>query len=540
MATGREDRDAKLIEAGILLSSELSLQAVLQRIIEVAVELTGARYGALGVLGADGRISDFITHGISQEQREAIGTLPIGRGILGVLIHDATPLRLSEISRDPRSVGFPPNHPKMHSFLGAPVMARGTVFGNIYLTKEEDQGEFDEEDERTLVALGTQAGVAIDNAHLYEESRRGEQRLEAIGEISGAILEGREPQEVLELVARRARELVGADVATVALPASNDDSLVIQVAVGAHEEALEGMVYPREGSVSGEVLGSEQPVILEDASVSARAHRLMVQTGDIGPMMVVPLSVPGPFGTLTLANRIGGSSFGQDDLSLVESFAQQAAVAIEYGRAQRELKRLLVMEDRERIAKELHDGVIQSLFAVGMGLQATATLSRDGEIEERIEGAVNEVDRVIRDLRNYIFGLRPGILADRQLDQALRELAEDAEEKTGVITVVDVDQRLASELATRAADVIQLTREAISNVGRHAGARTCRLTLRRKDDLTAVLEIDDDGKGFDPKAAAGRGQGLENLEARATSLGGSLQIESSPEEGTTVRVVIPL
>jgi signal transduction histidine kinase len=535
-----EDRNAKLIEAGIQLSSELSLQAVLQRIIEVAVELTGARYGALGVLGTDGRIGDFITQGITQEQREAIGTLPIGRGILGVLIKDATPLRLSEISQDPRSVGFPPNHPKMHAFLGAPVKARGTVFGNIYLTKEEDQGEFNDEDERTLVALGAQAGVAIDNARLYEESRRAERRLEAIREISAALLEGQEPEKVLELVAQRARELVGADVATVALPASDDDSLVIQVAVGAHEEALKGMVFPREGSISGEVMGSEQPVILEDASVSGRAHQPMVRVGDIGPMMVVPLAVPGPFGTLTLANRIGGRRFGQDDLSVVESFAQQAAVAIEYGRARRELERLLVMEDRERIAKELHDGVIQSLFAVGMGLQATATLSRDGEIEERIEGAVNEVDRVIRDLRNYIFGLRPGILADRRLDQALRELAEDAEEKTGVITVVDVDQRLASELAARAADVIQLSREAISNVGRHAGARTCRLTLRRKDDQTAVLEIDDDGKGFDPKATAGKGQGLGNLEERANSFGGELQIDSSPGEGTTVRVLIPL
>jgi signal transduction histidine kinase len=524
-----------------MLSSELSLQAVLQRIVDLAVEITGARYGALGVLGADGRISEFITHGITQEQREAIGTLPIGRGILGVLIHDAAPLRLAEISRDPRSIGFPPNHPKMHSFLGAPVKARGKVFGNIYLTKEEAQGEFHAEDERAIVALAAQAGVAIENAHLYEESRHREHRLEAIREISAAILQGTEPEEVLKLVAHRARELVGADVATVAVPVPGDDSLIVQVAAGAHEEALLGIKFPREGSVSGEVIGTGQPVVLDDASGNDRVYQPLVRTGEIGPIMVVPLSVRGSaFGTLTVGNRIGGRRFVPDDLALVEAFAEQAAVAIEYGRAERELKRLVVMEDRERIAKELHDGVIQSLFAVGMGLQATATLSSDGDIGQRIEGAVNEMDGVIRDLRNYIFGLRPGILADRQLDQALRQLAADAETTSGVTTVVDVDPRLASELSGQAADVIQLAREALSNVGRHAGARTCRLTLRRQGDETAELEVDDDGKGFDPTAAAGKGQGLGNLEERATALGGALEIDSSPGEGSTVRVSIPL
>jgi signal transduction histidine kinase len=536
-----KSRDARLVEAGIMLSSELSLQAVLQRIIELAAELTDARYGALGVLGPDGRISEFITYGITREQREAIGRLPIGRGILGVLISEATPLRLSRISDDPRSVGFPPNHPPMRSFLGAPVKARGKVFGNIYLTKEEGQGEFDAEDERAVVALASQAGVAIENAHLYEEGRRREERLEAVREIGAAILEGWEPGEVLRLVAQRARELVGADVATVAMPESDEQTLVVQVAVGEHAEALEGVTFPREGSVSGGVIVAGEPAVLEDASGSDRAHQPLIRIGNVGPMMVVPLSVRGAaFGTLTVGNVTGGRRYGPDDLSLVETFAEQAAVAIEYGRAQQELKRLMVMEDRERIAKELHDGVIQSLFAVGMGLQATATLSRDEEIGQRIEGAVGEVDRVIRDLRNYIFGLRPGILADRQLDQALRDLAEDSEEKAGVITVVDVDPRVASELASRAGDLIQFTREALSNVGRHAGARTCRVTLRRKDDRTAMLEIDDEGKGFDPAAVAGKGHGLGNLRARASSLGGTFEIDSSSGEGTTVRALIPL
>jgi two-component system, NarL family, sensor histidine kinase DevS len=538
VAARGDERNAKLVEAGVALSSELSLEAVLQRIVDVAAEITGARYCALGVLGPDGTIAEFITHGVTPEQRATIGHIPVGRGILGVLIHDAKPLRLTEIAQDPRSVGFPPNHPPMRAFLGAPLTARGRVFGNLYLTKEPGQGEFDDEDERAVVVLAKQAGVAIENARLYEESRLRERRLDAVREIGAAILEGQEPEIILDLIARRAREMVDADAATVAIPSLGEGSLEVRVAVGAHEQELRGMTFPAEGSLNGEVMVTGEPIVLEYAQ---EADRPLIGTGEFGPMMLVPLMLRDrAFGTVSLANLVGGRRFTPDDLSLVETFAGQAIVALEYWRAQQELKRLILMEDRERIAKELHDGVIQSLFAVGMGLQATATLSRDQDIEERIQSAVGEVDRVIRDLRNYIFGLRPGIFADRQLDQALRQLAQDTEEKTGVVTAVDLDPRVAAELAGRGADVIQFTREALSNVGRHSGARTCRLTLRRKDDQTALLEVDDDGKGFDPKLAAGKGQGLGNLQARADSFGGSLEIESTPGEGTTVRALIPL
>ena len=369
------DRRDKLIEAGLALSSELSFSAVLQRIIELAVEITGARYGALAVIGPGGRLTEFVTTGITAEERAAIGDPPVGRGILGALIHEGKPLRLPDIAADPRSIGFPPNHPKMRSFLGAPIQFRGEVFGNIYLTEKRDAAEFDEEDERALVVLATQASVAIENARLYEE-----------------------------------------------------------------------------------------------------------------------------------------------------------------------VHRLAVLEDRERIAKELHDGVIQALFAVGMGLQGAALMSPDEELARRIEDAVSEIDRVIRDLRNYIFGLRPGILADRQLDQALRHLGEEFQQKSGVVTVVDVDSEVASELTSMATDVLQLTRESLSNVGRHAAASTCRVSLYRdrdRDRDRAVLEIDDDGKGFDPVSAK-RGDGLANLEMRVEALGGSLSIESAPAQGTTIKIVLPL
>jgi signal transduction histidine kinase len=260
----------------------------------------------------------------------------------------------------------------------------------------------------------------------------------------------------------------------------------------------------------------------------------------MGPAIVAPLAIAGRVvGTLLVANRVGGRHFTPDDLDIVESFTAPVAVALEYARAQDELKRLAVMDDRERIAKELHDGVIQSLFAVGMGLQGTAALAHDPAVGDRITGAVGELDRVIRDLRNYIFGLRPGILADRQLDQALHALAEDFSDKTGVVVVVDIDPEVAADLGSRAGDVVQMAREALSNVGRHAEASTTRLSLHRRDG-DAILEIDDDGKGFDPGTVDPSGHGMRNLQGRAETMGGAVEVTSSPAEGTTVTVRMPL
>ena len=379
-ATPPSQRDQALIEAGMILASELSLDAVLQHIVELAVEITGARYGALGVLTPDHRaIEEFITVGVTAEERAAIGDPPVGHGVLGILIEEAGPLRIPDIGKDPRSVGFPAHHPPMRSFLGAPVMARGTVFGNIYLTEKQHAPEFSEPDQEALVVLASQAGIAIENARLYQEAQR----------------------------------------------------------------------------------------------------------------------------------------------------------------AQRDLARLELLEERERIAKELHDGVIQSLFAVGMGLQGAAAAAEDAQVARRLEGAVDEIDRAIRDLRNYIFGLRPGILADRHLGQALQQLAQEFQAKTEVVMIIDVDPAVASALASKAPDVVQLTHEALSNVGRHAGATTCRISLRRTGD-DAVLEIDDDGAGFDTTSRRS-GMGLANLESRVVGgLGGSLTIESIKGQGTTVRALIPM
>src|ERR1700674_3377750 len=535
------DRKDQLLESALILASDLSLDVVLQRIIELAAKLTDARYGALGVVGSDGRLLDFITTGITPAERQAIGPLPVGDGILGVLIKDAEPLRLLRISHDPRHVGFPPHHPPMESFLGAPVMARGRVFGNIYLTEKQGAREFDAEDEAALLVLATHAGVAIENARLYEETRRRGQWLEAVREINSAILAGTEGDGGLQIVVHRARELVDAATATIVAPAGSgrSDPLTIRVADGAHAAELVGLPIPIEGSVSGDVIRSGRPAVLADASRNSRTYQPMIALGNMGPMVLVPLVLRGrPFGTLTVSNPIDGAAFDDEAVRLVETFADQASVALEYGRAQAELNRLSLLDERERIGRELHDGVIQSLFSVGMGLQATAVRSRDPEVESRIEAAVAEIDRAIRDLRNYIFGLRPGILADRQLEQALEDLAREFEEKSGVTTVTDIDGAVAAELAPRAADLVQLTREALSNVGKHAQATTCRVTLRRDGDQ-AILEIDDDGRGFDP-AAPHTGLGLRNLKDRGLAIGWQVTVESKAGEGTTVRFAIPI
>jgi len=360
--------------------------------------------------------------------------------------------------------------------------------------------------------------------------------------IGNAILAGQELEAVLKAVAHDARELAGAATSTIVVPSLDGDgesALKVAIADGAHADELAGLQVPMEGSVSGDVMRTQQATVVADASSDPRTYQPMVSLGHMGPMVLVPLMVQGrAIGTLAVANPVGGPVFEEQEVRLVETFANQASVALEYARAQRELQRLAVLDDRERIARELHDGVIQSLFAVGMGLQAVAQRSGDREIESRVESAVTEIDRAIRDLRNYIFGLRPGLLADRQLRHALDELITDFAEKSGVTTVPDIDEGLAAELAPRSADLVQLTREALSNVGRHARAATCRVSLFREYGQ-GVLQIEDDGQGFDT-AAAQPGQGLRNLRERVTAMGGQLTTESVTGEGTTIRIALPL
>lgn len=530
-------RAERLLDTGLALAADLSLPTLLQRIVDLAVELTGAQYGAVGVLAPDGvELSDFITSGLSEQQRTAIGDLPRGRGILGVLIREPTVLRLQDIGQDPRSAGFPPNHPPMRSFLGAPIRAHGRVFGNIYLTDKQGASEFSDDDEAATLILATQAGVAIANAQLYDELRLRERWLDSVREVATTLLAGDTARAALQLVAQHARELGNADMATISVP--EGEGLRIIIADGAGADGLLDVKVPLSGSLSAEVIRTERTMVVADASRSPLTQP-MVSTAGVGPMILVPLALrTSTAGVLAVGRTAGRPRFAAADIPLLESFAEQASLALEYARALSELSRLGMIEDRERIARDLHDGVIQSLFAVGIGLQGTAAVVGDVRLADRIQQFVTEIDRVIGDVRSYIFGLRPTSLSAGNLTNTLEQIGHETEERTGVTVIVDVDGSLEAPLARGSAEVIHIVREALSNVGRHAAATTCRVSLRR-DGSSAVIEVDDDGRGFDRESTLS-GLGMGNLAERASAIGGTLEVDSEPGRGTTIRVTVPL
>jgi signal transduction histidine kinase len=537
--TDPQDRKDMLLEAGLTLASELSLPIVLQRIVDVAAQVTDARYGALGLIGDRDELVEFITTGLSVRQRRAIGPLPRGRGILGLLIHEPRSVRIKNLGEHPNSVGFPPHHPPMRSFLGAPVKALGRVFGNIYLAEKRSASEFSREDEESLVILATQAGVAIANATLYAESLQRERWLDALRAITSDILAGSDADSILAGVADHARDLAGADAATIMTTSPIEGQLVVAAAVGAQAEQVRGQSVPTAKSISGMVMESGEPLVTDDASSHHGAYQPIIRLGRVGPAIFVPLRVGGrATGTLMVANLRGGRRFDKGTVRLVETLAGQASVAMEFARAQTDLRRMGLMDERERIAKELHDGAIQSLFAVGMGLQSTALMTTSPEQAVRIEGAVGELDRVIRDLRNYIFGLRPGILADRQLDQALRALGEEVQARAGFKVDVEVDGELAAALSSRSHEIVQMTREALSNVVRHAVATNATVKLGR-DGRVASLEIADDGSGFNPRQDSS-GNGLRNMRERVAAIGGLLRITTRKGKGTSIRFTFPV
>lgn len=531
--------DEALVRAGLALVSELSLPHVLAKIVELACSVSGARYGALGVVAPDRSIEEFVTYGVTDAERAQIGRLPHGHGILGALIEEGHTLRLARLQDDPRSVGFPPNHPPMTTFLGVPVRVRGRIYGNLYLTEKHGAAVFTQDDEDAVVRLATFAAVAVQNARSYRDAEAARLRMEAVQEVTAAILAGSERDDVLTLVATRARELVNSSLATIVVPSGSTD-LVVRVAVGHRAGELLGMRFNGTGSASAQVMQSRTPTLIADAESDSRFHQPVVRIGGIGPALLIPLAAgAATLGTLCVANVRGGSSFNDDDRKLLETFAGQAAVAIDYANIRAELERLMVVDERERIAKELHDDIIQSLFAEGMGLQALEAMVTDDAVRARLSQSVDNLDRVIRDLRNYIFGLRPGVAADRHLDAALRALASGFGEGSAIVFHVHTEPDAVSHYAGRAPDIVSFAREAISNAVRHSSATRLDISFRSAG-MEAVLEVADNGTGFDPVAAEGVGDGLNNLRARSRSLGGRFELESTPGGGTIVRVRIPI
>jgi signal transduction histidine kinase len=536
----REDRrtEQRLLHALAALAGDLELSEVLQRIVSAACGLVDAKYGALGVIGPDGTLTEFVHEGIDDATVRAIGHLPQGRGILGQLISQPTPLRLADLAQHPASVGFPAGHPPMHSFLGAPVRLRDRVFGNLYLCEKRSGAPFTDEDEDLIVALAAAAGAAVGNARLYRESTQQARNLAALQEIALALLAGTDADALLELIATHAREILDADTALIALPEQGGRQMTVAVAVGTGADLLLDMRVPPEESRSGQVLRTGEAISIDDPLGDPTAHQPMIEAMGGGPVLFVPLWFHGqPSGTLSVGKGREGPRFSEEDVRLAQSFAAQASVVLEYARAQHDARRVAVYEDEERIARDLHDTVIQQLFAIGMGLQAAASRSIDPFVTERLQRAVDDLDTTIRDVRSTIFALDRSTRSTRGVrDEALKVL-EDLRRGYEFDHRFTVDGPVQSTLSDEgAAHLLNALREAVSNAARHGQAHTISVALVATGGMV-TLRVADDGVGM-PSPPPPR-RGLRNLEQRAHALGGSFSVLPNEPSGTILVWSIP-
>jgi signal transduction histidine kinase len=537
------DRLRVLVDAGIALSSELSLDALLQRIVETAAELTGARYAALGVIDRSGQaLERFLTTGIDAETHAAIGELPRGRGILGVLIREVETLRLHDIADDPRSVGFPRHHPPMRTFLGVPIVLRGVAYGNLYLTEKEGGGDFTEEDEELTQLLAAQAAVSIENARLYESSTRWLRQLESLNEIGIALASELELEPLLGLVARRLRELVDARLVLIALPSG--DTLRVAAAEGDADHGVLGMQLEFAGSKAGRVLerGRSERVdsVLEDPEIDQHAARRL----GVHSALFVPLIARGDgIGVVIAHDKEGASpSFTDDDLRLAETLAARAAVAVDLSeRVSRDAVRRVVEAqeaERKRLARELHDETGQALTSILLGLKPLEQTMATEEGRAAVASLRDLVVSTLQNVRRLAVELRPSALDDFGLVPAIERLVDTFREQTGLQVDLEArlgEDRLAGEVETALYRIVQ---EALTNVVKHAGASRVSILITPKDDAVAAV-VEDDGVGFDPETPPADGLGLLGMRERVGLVGGRLRIESSEGRGTTLVAEVP-
>ncbi|MFD2467554.1 sensor histidine kinase [Amycolatopsis silviterrae] len=537
---GTRDKMDGLLEAVLAVASGLELDATLRRIVQAAVELGEAHYGALGVLGDDGALAEFVYLGIDAETRERIGHLPEGHGLLGLVIDDAKPLRLNEISAHPASVGFPANHPPMHSFLGVPVRVRDEVFGNLYLTEKKDGAEFTDDDEVIVQALAAAAGIAIENAHLYEQTRLRQRWLGATSEVTTELLGGTDPVDALELIAGRALELTGSDVTMLALPGAGrldvDEEwdrepaeLTVTVCAGGDAGDLTGLRLPVEGTVPG--------AVYQDRTPRRMAELQLLHDRGRGPALVVPLRAGDHTSGVLIALRDPGSApFETAQLPVLASFADQAALALQLAAQQRAARERDVLSDRDRIARDLHDHVIQRLFAVGLSMQSTQRRAKTPELRRRLQESIDQMHEIVREIRTAIFdlhgGAAGGVRLRHRLHDAIAELTDDAP----LHPTVSMSGPLDAVPAQLAEHVEAVVREAVSNAVRHAGAATLSVSVSVRDEAVRVM-VTDDGSGLPDDVSP---RGLGNLRERAESAGGEFTLGARPGGGLRLEWSAPL
>ncbi|MCZ7462013.1 sensor histidine kinase [Streptomyces sp. WMMC940] len=538
---GTRDRLNGLLEAVLSVGRGLDLSQVLREIVEAAVVLVDAEYGALGVIGGDKRLSQFLPVGISDELRGRIGDLPSGHGLLGELIRHPAPLRLAELADHEASSGFPEHHPPMHSFLGVPIRVRDEVFGNLYLTEKRSGAAFDDEDEAVLTTLAVAAGIAIENARLFEETRSRERWLAASAECTAALLSGASESEVLEMMLDRARRISCADLGLVYLT-EPDGNLRCALAHGEGAERHLGVVLPRgEGTLARAAVLSENgllttPDAAEDPRVTFRPERWK----DFGPAMAVLVGDPEKLrGVLMLARAAGRTEFGDPETAPLSGFAGQAALAMELADRRRDAEQVSLLADRDRIARDLHDLAIQRLFATGMTLQSAQRFVDHPVAAERLERAIDDLDSTIKIIRSTIFGLReheatgvlPGLRA-----RAVRAV-EEATPALGFAPALRMEGLIDTEVPRRVADeAVAVLGEALANVARHARASRAEVTIAARADRMSVT-VTDDGIGITPH---GRRSGLRNMAERAERLSGELVVTRGIAGGTRLVWTVPL
>ena len=541
---GALDEQARLrllLDAVVTMAADLTLDGVLARIVSIAGSLVDAQYAALGVLdvGTRRRLRTFVHHGISADQAAVIGDLPTGHGLLGLLIDDPRPIRLHDIAEHPASYGFPDHHPPMHSFLGVPVRIRDQVFGNLYLTEKAGGGDFTAEDESIVIALAAAAGVVIENARLYEEAAQREQWLEATAEITALLADASTGPEALQAVADTARAVSGADVAWVVVGSDAED-LEIRVVSGAPAPDAEAVrALPMDRSLASEVVRSGSAVSVVDISGEGRAVDPSTLPGwpQLGPVIVVPLgSRSGIDGALSLGWTPSHEEHFHDlDAALPAGFAEQAALAIQVARARDDQQRLELFEDRDRIGRDLHDLVIQRLFAVALGLEGASRITSDPALAARLTQAVDDLDGTIKDIRRTIFALgRLDASADVQseISRIVDRAAATLKFRPSLRFEGPVRTLVGEDLAP---DLLAVLGEALSNASRHAQARAVDIEVTAGDEV--VVRVADNGKGIGEDAVE---SGLGTMRERALKHGGTLSVHSAPGEGTTVTWTVPV
>jgi signal transduction histidine kinase len=544
-ATSTESRLRALLDASMAIASDLSLDSLLRRLIETAAELTGARYAALGVIDRGGtHLERFVTTGIDDETHRAIGDLPRGRGILGVLIKEARPLRLHELGDDARSVGFPANHPPMHTFLGVPIVLRGVSYGNLYLTEKAGGEDFTGEDEEIVVLLAGQAAVAIENARLYEATTQWSKQLESLNEIGNALATETELGRLLDLVARRLRELLDARIVAVMLPFGESELRLAAVA-GEGGASFLGRTIPRAASKSGRVCdrgrSERSDAVLDDPEVDHDTVRgFGARTGLWVPLVARSETI----GLIAVHDKLGPDPrFNDNDLRLAETFGSRAAVAVDLSQriARDALRRIVDAQEleRRRLARELHDETGQALSSILLGLRALDEKVDSDVVRDAVAEVRELVVATLQDVRRLAVELRPTGLDDFGLVPALERLAQTFGDQTGISVRFEpglADERLPAEVETALYRIVQ---EALTNIVKHAHARNISIVLvRRPGTVTAVVE--DDGLGFAPERTRDGGFGLEGMRERVGLLDGRLQIESIKGSGTTIVAEVPV